>query len=93
MNELQQREATFKEFVFAFTQYENMMLQQFFDYWSEANRSGRKMRFEMEKTWDLKKRLNRWQLNNINWKNGNSKKGTSEARLDALRTWGTNPAQ
>lgn len=66
MTELQTRETAFKEAVFAHSEYEAMMLDQFFDYWSEANKKG-KMRFELEKTWDLKKRLKRWHLNNLNW--------------------------
>jgi len=39
------------------------MLRQFFIYWSEADSKGR-MRFQLEKTWSIKGRLVRWQLNN-----------------------------
>lgn len=38
----------------------------FIDYWSEANKSGTKMRFEMEKTWDLGRRIKRWVNNGFN---------------------------
>ncbi|MDR3266234.1 MAG: hypothetical protein LBT24_01510, partial [Tannerella sp.] len=32
-------------------------------YWTEPNKSHSKMRFEMEKTWDLGRRLKRWSEN------------------------------
>ena len=38
----------------------------FIDYWTEANKSGTKMRFELEKTWDLKRRLSRWANSSFN---------------------------
>ena len=38
----------------------------FIDYWTEANKSGTKMRFELEKTWDLKRRLSRWVNSSFN---------------------------
>ena len=31
------------------------MVDAFFDYWSETNDNGNKMRFEKEKTWNLEK--------------------------------------
>ena len=33
---------------------------EFLDYWTETNRSETKMRFEMERTWNTRKRLLRW---------------------------------
>lgn len=36
------------------------MIRTFFDYWSELNKSGTKMRYELEKTWELPKRLATW---------------------------------
>ena len=33
---------------------------EFLDYWTETNRSETKMRFEMERTWNTRKRLFRW---------------------------------
>tara|TARA_R110002020_G_scaffold92899_2_gene224463 strand:- start:15108 stop:15881 length:774 start_codon:yes stop_codon:yes gene_type:complete len=38
----------------------------FIDYWTEPNKSQTKMRFEMEKTWDLKRRLSRWANSSFN---------------------------
>lgn len=45
--------------------YPKPMLREFYDYWSEPDRSAKpKMRFEKEKTWSLERRLERWLRNN-----------------------------
>ena len=41
-------------------QYPKEMIRAFFDYWSELNKSGTKMRYELEKTWELPRRLSTW---------------------------------
>lgn len=46
--------------------YGQQMLRDFYDYWSEPNPSHTKMRFELQKTWDLDRRLARWARNNFN---------------------------
>jgi Domain of unknown function (DUF4373) len=46
-----------KEFV---KTYGKEMVRKFFDYWSELNIPQTKMKFEMEKTWELSKRLATW---------------------------------
>lgn len=38
----------------------------FFNYWSEPNNSGTKLRFEMQTTWHLHRRLKRWVSNDFN---------------------------
>jgi len=38
----------------------------FLEYWSEPNKSNTRMRFELEKTWDLSRRLKRWANSNFN---------------------------
>lgn len=43
--------------------YEPAMLKEFFDYWTEPNKSRSKMRWEQEKTWELPLRLSRWAAN------------------------------
>jgi len=40
----------------------------FFLYWSELNKSGTKQKFELEKTWDLNRRLKRWSNSSFNKK-------------------------
>lgn len=53
--------------------YPDSMLREFFDYWSETNTNGKKMRKEMQKTFDVSKRLAKWASNadkfNFNSKN------------------------
>jgi len=48
--------------------YDKDMRVEFKKYWTELNKSGTKMRFELEKTWDTKRRLDRWAKNNFNKK-------------------------
>ena len=40
----------------------------FFLYWSELNKSGTKQKYELEKTWDLNRRLKRWSNSSFNKK-------------------------
>ena len=37
------------------------MIRKFYDYWRERNKSRTKMRFELERTWDLSRRLSTWE--------------------------------
>jgi hypothetical protein len=43
--------------------YGSQMVRKFYDYWTELNRSGTKMRFEIEKTWETSKRMATWARN------------------------------
>jgi len=67
------------------------MVREFFDYWTEPNKSHSRMRFELERTWDLEKRLQTWEKNeSIFNKNGtnqrNSKAGGQRPTTDELDT-------
>lgn len=71
--------------------YPKEMLRAFFDYWQEPNRSKTKMRYELEKTWELSRRLTTWANNDFKSKSyGNAtssksvKLGTSDARLQGI---------
>lgn len=57
--------------------YGKEMVRQFYDYWSETNKSQTKMRFQLEKTWDTSKRLARWSSHNYNG-NNNGKTNTEK---------------
>lgn len=48
-----------------FQTYETEMLKNFFEYWTEKTPNGKKFRQEMQKTWDIKRRLHKWSLNNF----------------------------
>ncbi len=81
-------EQEFKNEVFLFKEYDNKILDQFFDYWSEPNKKG-KMKWELEKTWELKRRLARWFNNQIQWKNGSTSKSAKQSDAFAtLLKWG-----
>ena len=64
--------------------YGKEMVRAFFDYWSEPNKSNSKMRYELERTWDLSRRLGTWASrdNQFNHRsNGtNDIRGNSESR-------------
>lgn len=49
--------APFKE------KYPREMLKDFYDYWRETTPSGKKMLFELKKTWSIELRLARWHKN------------------------------
>ena len=58
---LETRSLDFKESLRPFKQtYSINMLKSFYDYWTEPNHSKTKMRFELEKTFDVERRLKTW---------------------------------
>lgn len=66
VNDINKREIAFKKEILLFTNFDKKTTDEFFDYWSEPNKSKTKMRFESEKTWDLSRRLKRWSKNDFN---------------------------
>ena len=62
--------------------YGKEMIRAFYDYWTEPNKSKTKMRFQMERTWDLKRRLARWEKNNKS--NNNNQYGRFKTNSDAF---------
>jgi len=46
--------------------YSKEMAKAFYDYWSEKNESGRKMRFELQDVFDISRRLKTWDMNDKN---------------------------
>ncbi len=66
---VEKRERTFRDGLAPFvSKYGEEMIRAFCDYWTERNKSGTKMRFELEKTWDTARRLVRWDMNNNKFK-------------------------
>tara|TARA_R100001440_G_scaffold23448_1_gene38195 strand:- start:2214 stop:2834 length:621 start_codon:yes stop_codon:yes gene_type:complete len=51
--------------------YDDNIKKEFFEYWKEKNKSKTKMRFELEKTWDLNLRLQRWSRRQNQWNKNN----------------------
>lgn len=54
------KELFYKELIPFTGQYPKVMVRAFFDYWSELNRAGKRMKFELEKTWETPRRLAIW---------------------------------
>tara|TARA_R100001530_G_scaffold135731_1_gene113705 strand:+ start:1699 stop:2310 length:612 start_codon:yes stop_codon:yes gene_type:complete len=61
------RKLKFEEVIFQITDVSKDVLQDFVDYWTETNKSGNKMKFEMQKTFDINLRLKRWCKNSKKW--------------------------
>ena len=74
---LDKRRDTFTEKLRPYVQiYGRDMINDFWKYWTEPNKSKTRMRFELEKTWDLNLRLQRWASNNKMEKNGTNRTNT-----------------
>lgn len=69
--------------------YPAPMLEDFWGYWSEPNKSGTKMKFELQPTWDLARRLSTWAKNEAKFSQrktgwGQPGKNDSKSTLEAL---------
>jgi hypothetical protein len=54
--------------------YSKETIREFYDYWTEPNKSNTKFRQELEKTWSVNRRIETWNNNNFNkQQNGKSK--------------------
>ena len=62
VNDINKRKEEFKNSLSPF--YDNYgpdLLNDFFSYWTEKNPKGKKMRFELEKVFDVTRRINTWE--------------------------------
>ncbi len=75
------RKIFFEESIFLVQGVSNQIKDEFFNYWSEENHSKTKMKYELEKTWNLEKRLKRWVNNSNKW--GNKKESKLETIMNA----------
>lgn len=62
--------------------YSREMLKDFYDYWTETNENGKKFKREMQRTWNLKRRLETWFKNENKF---NTKKQSNE-KLNIITT-------
>lgn len=71
--------------------YPSEMLRAFFKYWKEPSASGM-MKFQLEKTWETKLRLERWQRNDKNFVPGKKEEtgGLTPAELHGQEILGLN---
>lgn len=60
------------------------LVQEFIDYWTEKNHSGTRMKFELEKTFEIERRISRWIKNHKDWSKTNIKnREVGEFKLDS----------
>lgn len=78
---IEQRCKIFFDRVFAFEgRYARSTLQEFYDYWTEKNEGGRRVRFEMQKVFDIQKRLVTWSKNEKQQYHGTRKSNQGTVR-------------
>ena len=65
-NTISNRRSNFEKEVFN-SEYHTDLCKEFFDYWTEPNKSNTKMKFELNKTWSTKLRLKTWYNNQKKW--------------------------
>ncbi len=77
---MKKREQAFYESLIPYVgQYGKEMVRAFFSYWSEPNKSGTKMRFELQVTFELSRRLATWaRRNEINPQNNGTARITPQ---------------
>ena len=64
-----------------------IQIENFTSYWTESNENGKKMKFEMQKTFDIKRRLIKWRDNNKEWKKAVKKPiQTIESKFDKVKS-------
>tara|TARA_R100001163_G_scaffold11860_1_gene10955 strand:- start:17194 stop:17781 length:588 start_codon:yes stop_codon:yes gene_type:complete len=59
--------------------YTEEMIEEFIDYWTETNKSKTKLRYELQKTFDISRRLKTW--------NKNDKKFNKDKNNNLLNNW------
>lgn len=89
-NSLDNRRILFIDEVMKYSgEYEGKMLGDFIDYWAESN--GKKMLWEMHKTFEIPRRLNKWKSNQEKWasekkeKSGDKVELSDKARQEAVQ--------
>ena len=83
INNINIRETEFKNSLQPYlSKYGKDLLNKFFLYWTEKKPKGRKMRFEMEKVFDIERRLITWNDRNYNNKNSQNGKPNTKSRID-----------
>lgn len=82
---LDERKFYFKERLIDIVKKENIdviIAKDFFEYWTESNQSETKMRFELEKTYDITRRLKTWLQNNTKFNNSKTLNNGKQSRTD-----------
>ncbi len=82
-SDIERRKTNFKTRLWTVAKYtehkdKTDMLKKFFEYWTEHGEKDRKMRFEKEKSYDIKRRLGTWAANEIKFSKKSSPKKTTQ---------------
>ncbi|MCK5137819.1 MAG: hypothetical protein KAR19_18685 [Bacteroidales bacterium] len=81
---LEERKQEFRAKIFSsdfIAKYSDDMLRAFFEYWSEHNEGGRKMKWELTQAFDINRRLSTWKKNEPRF-NSSYKKSSNFSRND-----------
>lgn len=84
---LSRKEVFYKSLIPFLEKYPKEMIRQFFEYWSEINKSRTKMRWEQEKTWETDKRLRTWASREKNYENKSNYTSKQDANDYAMRQY------
>lgn len=86
--ELEKRAHAFGQTLIPYVElYGKDMIRAFYDYWTEPNPSHSRMRWEMQRTWDVGRRLERWSRNNEGKTQGGYRRPKAEAYEAANSEW------
>ena len=81
------QEKFYQSLILFINDFDKKTIREFYDYWSEPNKSNTKIKYQLERTWDTKRRLQRWTKNNFNEKNRTNNKGfKSDTTREAIES-------
>jgi hypothetical protein len=83
INNISIRELNFVNQV-SLLEYDVTLKKEFCDYWSELNKSKTKMRWELERTWDTKARIERWKSRQKEWSKAAPKKNNFKNKMETF---------
>jgi hypothetical protein len=69
--------------------YGAAMIRKFYDYWSEQNKSETKMKYELERTFEISKRLATWAQRDSEWSKPNSPNNQNQSTTNATNQYDT----
>lgn len=86
-NDIKEREQKFRDQLKPFINnpYPVEMIESFYNYWTEPNKSGTQMKFEMQSTWELKRRLNTWDRRSKEMRGQKNEKRSSDEIKQSAR--------
>jgi hypothetical protein len=64
--------------------YSKELIREFYNYWTEPNKSNTKFKQELERTWSLERRLETWAKNDTNFNNNNNTKKQKQNELTRI---------